>query len=259
MFIIPLCLFLISTYLRPKTQAELSYLITAVECLSGLWCVLFAPFQVQIPLVGFLLIRNRKAIRSILLRPQEEEGYLDLSDQSTPTIDIEATSIETVSLTASRVEDNPETVIDKGISDPPKTSIQTSEESHEVQEQETVESSSTERQHTEDLPTVTETSTLDIQVPQEKQEEQNTSEPEIIQSASTNERMTQDIPRVVLAPFRDDSSVMPFNQIKPHAIASHNIWHHDVILSTAEHSSRQHLFQLQPSASKPTPFIQISF
>lgn len=91
MFIVPLSLFLISTYLRPRTQAELSYLITAVECLSGLWCLLFAPFQIQLSLVGLFLLLNTGSLKSILQKNQASKaGYLDLSDPSSPAIDIEA-------------------------------------------------------------------------------------------------------------------------------------------------------------------------
>ena len=95
MFIVPLSLFLLATYIRPRTHAELSYLITAIECLSGLWCLLFAPFQIQLSLVGLLLIQNREGLKSLLNRdPDSNGGYLDLSNTSNPAIDIDAQSLE---------------------------------------------------------------------------------------------------------------------------------------------------------------------
>jgi hypothetical protein len=91
MFIVPLSLFLITTYLRPRTKAELSYLIATIECLSGLWCLLFAPVQIQLSLAGLLLLRNTGRLKSLIDKTQsQKDSYLDLSDASNPAIDVEA-------------------------------------------------------------------------------------------------------------------------------------------------------------------------
>lgn len=91
MFIVPLSLYVMATYLRPRTQTELSYLITAIECLSGLWCLLFGPVQLQLLLIGFCLTRNTKTVSSLLnIAHRSRSSVRDLSDLSTQTIDVEA-------------------------------------------------------------------------------------------------------------------------------------------------------------------------
>ena len=94
MFLVPLSLFMVTTYLRPRTEAELSYLITAIECLSGLWCLLFAPLAIQLTLIGLVLIRNARQFSTMLSASKPSSpSFQDLSDTSTPTIDIEAQPI----------------------------------------------------------------------------------------------------------------------------------------------------------------------
>ena len=234
MFIIPLCLFLISTYLRPRTQAELSFLITAVECLSGLWCVLFAPFQIQIPLVGFLLIRNRKTIRSIWLGSPEEESYLDLSDQSTPTIDIEATPIETVSLK--------ESVIDQESRSDKESTPQIDHQADQI------------NQYSEQpFPVVTE-----VQEAVQEVEEASTS----LEDSSHSDAvpLIQDIPRVVLAPFSHETSVLSFNSLSTQDRPSQLHQASIASLPGVSHNQSRNIFELQPPQStNQNQFIQISF
>lgn len=97
MFLLPFSLFVITAYLRPRTQGELSYLLTAIECLSGLWCLLFAPFLVQFVLFGLLCSRNAERLSKIFARSAPRPNdFHDLSDPFIPTIDIAARSIQHV-------------------------------------------------------------------------------------------------------------------------------------------------------------------
>lgn len=66
MFILPLSLCLLASYVRFKTIAELSYLATAIELTSGLLCVLTAPFQVQVCILLYLFVAHNRRLRTSL-------------------------------------------------------------------------------------------------------------------------------------------------------------------------------------------------
>lgn len=100
MFIVPFTLFVITTYLRPRTQAELSYLIAAIEYLSGIWCLLFAPLTIQLLLIGLFLIRNATQLLSII-KPQKDEDSLATSSSFIHTIDIDASIVQDTKVTQS--------------------------------------------------------------------------------------------------------------------------------------------------------------
>ncbi|MCM1984258.1 hypothetical protein [Lyngbya confervoides] len=86
MFILSWALFLTASYLRPRTEADLSYIAAAIEVLSGLLCLLQSPWQLQVCLLLVFVINRASSKHHRHLAP--------LTQQKVVTLDVQAEAVE---------------------------------------------------------------------------------------------------------------------------------------------------------------------